>query len=115
MLTKLFNSIDNMDAAKFASFLTEDASFKFGSQPTVIGRKNIEKFVAGFFSSIKRLEHKVTRNFSEKNTLICEGIVTYTRLDEKNVSIPFVNFLEISGDKINNYKIYIDPTPLFAS
>ena len=114
MITKLFNSIDGMDAVKFASFLTEDASFTFGNQPTVRGRQNIEKFVAGFFTSIKKLEHKLTKSAQQNDTVICEGVVTYTRLDTKIVSIPFANFLEMSGDKIHNYKIYIDPTPLFA-
>lgn len=54
-LRKLFNAIDNMDAEAFASFLTQDASFKFANAPVVSGRENIRKAVSQFFSAARTL------------------------------------------------------------
>ncbi len=45
---------------------------------------------------------------------MCEGLVTYTRLDGSQVTIPFVNVFYLRGDKIARYLIYIDNGPLFA-
>ena len=45
---------------------------------------------------------------------MCEGLVTYTRLDGSQVAIPFVNVFYLRGDQIARYLIYIDNGPLFA-
>jgi hypothetical protein len=45
---------------------------------------------------------------------VCEGLVTYTRLDGSQVIVPFVNVFYLRGDKIARYLIYIDNGPLFA-
>jgi hypothetical protein len=46
--------------------------------------------------------------------MVCEGEVTYTRHDESEITLPFVNVFEFEGELISHYKIYADSEPLYA-
>jgi limonene-1,2-epoxide hydrolase len=115
LLNDLFAAIDNKDVDGFAKFLTADASFRFGSAPAAEGADAIREAVGGFFTSIKALEHSVTRAIAEDSMLFCEGSVTYTRHDGSTVTLPFADVFEMDGDRIATYKIYMDIAPLYAA
>ena len=116
LLRNLFAAIDAKDVDGFAEFLTPDASFRFGSAPAAAGADAIREAVGGFFTSIKALEHTVTRAFADGSTLFCEGSVTYTRHDDSAVTLPFADVFEMSADGlITDYKIYMDIAPLYAA
>jgi len=110
----MFASIDAKDGAAFVSYLTDDASFRFGSAPPVQGRDAIQAAVEGFFDTILGCAHEIASTFQCDDTVICEGEVTYQRHDKSRVTLPFADVLEYEGDLIAYYKIYIDISPLFA-
>ena len=110
----LFAAIDAQDGAAFVAFLTDDAVFRFGSAPPVKGRSAVQAAVEAFFGSIAGLSHEIYRTLRDGSTLVCEGEVTYTRHDGSSVAIPFADVFEYAGDKIAEYKIYIDIGPLYA-
>ena len=110
----LFAAIDAQDSAAFVGYLTDDAVFRFGSAPPVQGRAAVQAAVEGFFSSIAGLSHAINKSLRDGCTLVCEGEVTYTRHDGTTVAIPFADVFEYAGDKIAEYKIYIDIAPLYA-
>lgn len=105
---KLFESIDKKDAAGFASFLTEDASFRFGSAQAVSGRANIDKAVTDFFLTMQSLRHNILNVWDEADTLICEGEATYVMPDGRQITLPFVNIFKMKDGLIADYRIYID-------
>ncbi|HSD70662.1 MAG TPA: nuclear transport factor 2 family protein [Woeseiaceae bacterium] len=113
-LDALFSAIDSSDAVRFADFLAEDALFRFGSAPPVHGRTAIRNAVAGFFSSIAGCRHTVHKVWSGPDTLVCEGEVTYRRLDGSEISLPFADTFERRDKLITGYRIYIDIAPLYA-
>ena len=113
-LDDLFAKIDAKDTERFLEFLTDGASFRFGSAPPVHGHEEIRVAVDGFIASIAGSKHKLTRIIDDAGVLICEGEVTYTRHDATEVTLPFANFLELEGELISNYKIYADAGPLYA-
>jgi ketosteroid isomerase-like protein len=113
-LIPLFEAIDAKNVQKFASFLTDDVSFRFGNAPAVVGRTEVAKAVAGFFASIQGLRHRLTEVWREPNTMICEGQVTYTRLDGRVLEVPFLNVLRTRGQLVADYRIYIDVSALYA-
>ena len=110
----LFVAIDSQDGAAFVSFLTDDAVFRFGSAPPVQGRAAVQAAVEGFFASIAGLSHSIDRTLGEGDTHYLEGEDTYTRHDGSQIAIPFVDVFEYEGEKIAEYKIYIDIAPLYA-
>ena len=109
----LFAAIDTNDAASFVSYLTEDAVFRFGSAPPVQGREAIREAVAGFFSTIAGCRHTIRNSLCTRDTLVCEGEVTYRRHDSSEITLPFTDVFEYEGDLIAHYKIYMDITPLY--
>jgi limonene-1,2-epoxide hydrolase len=114
-LDNLFAAIDAKDTERFLGFLTDEASFRFGSAPAVQGKEAIHSAVGGFFSSIADLRHDLARSVAEDEVVICEGEVTYTRHNSTRITLPFVNVLEFDGELIADYKIYMDVGPLYDS
>ncbi len=110
----LFNSIDAKDAQGFVEFLTDDATFYFGNAPGVHGSAGIADAVAGFFATIKALNHTLTLTIAKNDVVVCCGDVAYTRHDGSNVTLPFADTFLLHNDKVSEYRIYMDVTPLYA-
>jgi limonene-1,2-epoxide hydrolase len=108
----MFAAIDRKDSTAFVGYLTDDAVFRFGSAPAVHGRDAIQAAVDAFFDSIAASAHSIRQTLTSGNTRVCEGEVTYTRLDGGSVTLPFADVFEYNGDRIAEYKIYIDIAPL---
>ena len=113
-LNDLFSAIDSKDAERFATFLTDDVTFRFGSAPAVSRKADVQRTVSEFFSAIHSLSHRITQVWREPGVVICEGEVTYVRTDGGRVPLPFVNVLRTRGTLVADYRIYIDASALWA-
>ena len=113
-IDELFASIDGMDADRFVSFLTDDAIFRYGSNAAMEGKDAVREGVAGFFTTVKGLSHTLEGVWAHPDAVFAKGIVHYTRHDDSTVSIPFCNCFTMEGDKVKEYLVYIDPTPMAA-
>ena len=96
------------------AYLTEDAVFRYGSQEAVHGRAAIGEYVSGFFGSIEALQHHVTETWEGESSLVCQGEVTYTKMDGADVTLPFVNVFRFAKGRVRDYLIHIDPSPLMG-
>ncbi len=114
-LQQLFATIDSGDAVAFARFLTPHGSFRFGNAPPAVGRVAIEAAVAGFFTSIRRCDHRLLRCWIAPGSEAVQGEVTYTRLDGSRLTVPFVNVFLLEGALIRDYQIHIDASQLYAT
>ncbi len=112
-LRSLFAAIDAKDTDRFLGFLTDEATFRFGSAPAVRGRSAIRAAVDGFFKSIAASHHTLSQTVRDGDVMVCEGEVTYTRHDGSQLSLPFANVFELDGGIISAYKIYVDAGPLY--
>jgi ketosteroid isomerase-like protein len=110
----LLAAIDAKDTYKFLSFLAEDGEFVFGNAPAAVGQAAIGAAVSGFFGMIGRSQHQLLHAWEGKDSAVCEGLVTYARLDGSQVTLPFVDVFHFRGGKIGRYQIYMDVNPLFA-
>jgi ketosteroid isomerase-like protein len=113
-LGSLLAAIDGKDTETFLEYLSDDALFRFGSAPAVRGSETIRAAVDGFFDTIKGSTHSLTNTLVNGSTLVCEGEVTYQRLNDSKLTLPFVNVFELDGELISDYKIYIDIAPLYT-
>lgn len=109
---QLFAAIDRRDADAFASHLAEDVVFQFGNAAPVAGRAAVREAVAGFFGSIAGLAHTLEQGWTTPDAVIVRGQVTYTRHDGSTLTVPFANLLELAGDGIARYGIFIDISAL---
>ena len=104
---ELFLSIDRRDTDAFLAFLSDDVVFRFGNAAPVQGKAAVGAMIQGFFESIAGLRHEVLEVWEEPETVICHGIVTYTRADASTLSVPFANILQYTGDTIREYLIFV--------
>lgn len=111
----LLASIDSKDTAAFLAFLTEDGEFRFGNGPAAVGHAAVGAAVAGFFGTIRGSRHQLRKVWEDADSAVCEGDVTYTRLDGSTLTLPFVDVFYFRGDKIARYLIYMDVNPLFQA
>jgi limonene-1,2-epoxide hydrolase len=109
----LFNSIDTKNTDKFVTYLTEDAIFSFGNSPSVEGNSNIHAAVGGFFESIKDIKHTNLQTIISEGFIVVRGSSTYTRHNDTLLTVPFCNVFDMQGEKIKNYRIYIDLSQLY--
>ncbi len=112
-MRELYSAFDDMDAEGFANLFTEDAFFRFGSAAPATGRANIREAVAAFFSTIEALHHDVTEVWDHGDVSIAEVEVTYTRKDGDHVTLPAADIVRRSGDRIRDYRIFMDRSGLY--
>jgi ketosteroid isomerase-like protein len=112
--TEVFADVDRMDAKAFASYLAEDCLLRFANADEVVGRDAIEEAIAGFFSTIKGLSHHIVEQWEVDDTTIVQLEATYTRMDDRRVTLPAVTIYRRGGDLIDEYRIYIDLAPIYA-
>ncbi|MCX7878493.1 MAG: nuclear transport factor 2 family protein [Ignavibacteria bacterium] len=113
-LENVSSIIDSKDSKRFSELITEDGVFRFGNAEEVKGRKAIEETVEAFFKIIKACKHEILNFWEKEGSIVWEGKVTYTRADDKVVSVNFANIFYMKGELIEKYYIFIDNSPLFA-
>ena len=112
-LSDLFCAIDQKDTTSFTSFLAEDCVFRFGNMPSVQGRTNIREFVNGFFDSIKSLSHEIDEQWDIPAGKVCHGMVSYTRMNDSVLTVPFSNIFKLNDGGIDEYLIFADTSRLY--
>ncbi len=115
----LFRAIDSMDAPRVAKAFAEDGSFRFGNSEPAVGREQVEQSVSGFFSMIRGLSHEITGVWSGRweggEVKSVEAEVTYTRKDgTRTQALPVTSTVRMDGDRIKDFRIFMDVSPLFA-
>ena len=118
-IVDLFGAIDAMDAATMAKAFTEDGIFRFGNGEPVRGRQELEQAVAGFFTTIGGLSHEITGVWTGQweggEVTSVESDVTYTRRNGTVVGpLPASTTIRRRGDQIQDYRIFMDVSPVFA-
>lgn len=115
VVQQVFQAVDARDADAFASHLTPDVTFRYGNSPVVTGRDGTRQAVAQFFDAVKTLRHELLAVWTQDDMVFCKGEVSYVRHDDSKAGpFPFFNLFRMRGDRIAEYLIYVDISPLFA-
>jgi ketosteroid isomerase-like protein len=112
--TEVFADVDRMDAKAFASHLADDCLLRFGNADEVVGRDAIEESIAGFFTTINGISHQIVDQWDVDDTTIIQLEATYTRKDDRKVTLPAVAVWRRGSDLIDDYRIYVDLAPVYA-
>jgi ketosteroid isomerase-like protein len=109
----LFADIDSMDPDRFAAHLADDVVFRFGNAAPVRGRAAVRETWAGFCETVAGVRHDLRAQWDTGDAVIAEADVTYTRNDDRLVTVPVVTIYR-GGALIDDYRVFIDLAPLFA-
>jgi ketosteroid isomerase-like protein len=110
----LFADIDTMDPDRFAAHLADDVVMRFGNAEPVRGRAAVRDTWAAFCETIDGVEHDLVEQWSTDTATIVESNVTYTRKDGSRVTVPVATIYREDGDRIADYRVFIDLAPLLA-
>lgn len=116
----LFRAVDDMDASTFAKAFVDDGTFRFGNGEPVVGRDQVEANLSAFYDTIGGLQHEILGVWSGlwDGGAVCsvEAAVTYTRKDgTRTQAIPVTTTIRLVGDRIADYRIFMDASPLFTA
>jgi len=109
-----YSVVDSMNVEEFAALHTEDVRLRFGNAETVVGRDAVVQGIANFWGAIKGLRHNFVQTWDEGDVEIVEALIDYTRHDGKVVTLPCTSILRKRGDLLQDLRIYMDVSPVFA-
>lgn len=112
-VTEVYQAIDSADAKKFASFFTQNGSFRFANNPEVTGKEEVEAYVDGFFKSLKEVSHSNLESWNSGDVIFVNGTVLYTRHNNTMLELPFSCTWKMQGKLIGQYLIFIDSSELY--
>jgi ketosteroid isomerase-like protein len=115
-LDRFTAAIDTMDVELQLGFFTEDASFTFGNNPPMIGHDGIRDGINAFFRNLHGIRHTVPRSWQpSSDVVVAEYTTTYVRLDDTEVTLNASGVFQLRGERIAEYHVYTDLSPLFAA
>lgn len=110
--------VDQKDAAGFVAAFVDEGRLRFGNNPPLNGRQEIEKAIAQFFQAMITLRHQFEIISCAGKKAFLEASVTYLRHDNRTVTVPAMTVFELEkrGDELmaTDCRIYVDLAPLFA-
>ena len=111
----IFEKVDAQDIPGVAGYFAEDAIMIFGNAEPLVGRRAIVEANEQFYTSITAIRHSIRNEWTVGDTTILELEVTYTRLDDKDVTLPAVSLWHTTDGLITDYRVFYDPSPVFAT
>lgn len=112
---ELFQDVDAMDRDRIGPWLSADYEARFGNNPPSVGKEAALNNSARFWQTIRAMRHEVEDVLIDGNRAVSLAIVTYTRLDGSEVSMPVATAVRRSGEReIDRLWIYTDLAPLFG-
>lgn len=108
----ILSAVDAKDSEAFVGYLTDDATFKWGARPEVVGNDAVKEYVDAFLDMFEGTRHVLHETMETGDTRVCRGEVTYFTKDGREIPTPFCNVFHMEGERIRDYLIYLDPSPL---
>jgi ketosteroid isomerase-like protein len=110
----IFAAFDARDVAALAELMTDDVRLQLGNSDVVNGKADFVDALGAFFASVAGFRHTVTNVWSERDAIIAELRVHYTRLDGTELTLPCCNVFRLRGGAVADYRVYMDITPVYA-
>ena len=111
---RYYSAVDSMNVEEFTALHTEDVRLRFGNAETVVGRDAVVGGITDFWGAIKGLRHNFVQTWDDGDVEIVEALIDYTRHDGKVVTLPCTSILRKRGDLVQDLRIYMDVSPVFA-
>jgi ketosteroid isomerase-like protein len=110
-----FRDADTLHLPTLMSWFADSIDLRLANMPPIHGREGAQQAFEQFWSSLKGMSHQREQLVVDGDCAMQGSIVTYTRLDDKAVSMPVASHLRRTSDgRLDRLWIYIDLAPLFA-
>lgn len=103
------------DIVAFFGFFTDETQFRMANADIVVGKDNIMAWVGQYLGAVAGMRHEIVEEFYNDDTAALRVNVTYTMQSGASFTLPAVTRTRIKGDKVVEYLIYMDPSPVAAA
>jgi ketosteroid isomerase-like protein len=107
-------AFDAEDIAGLAEMMTDDVRLQLGNADAVEGKPAFVEALQAFIASVARVRHVVTDVWSDREALIAELEVHYTRLDGAKLTLPVCNVFRLRDGLVADYRVYMDIAPVYV-
>lgn len=112
-MVDMFAAADTMDIPKTLRYLTDDVEFRFANAPTFHGHAQVTQGLTTLFETVKKLRHTIVGVHNCGDVWAVETVAHYVDRWGRSFSYPACNLMELRGDRISVYKIFIDNSEMF--
>jgi ketosteroid isomerase-like protein len=109
----IFGAFDAKDISGLAALATDDVRLQIGNSPVVDGKAAFAQSIEEFVGSVAGFGHTITSVWSDRDALIAELEVHYTRLDGRQLTLPCCNVLRLRDGLVADYRVYMDINPVY--
>jgi limonene-1,2-epoxide hydrolase len=110
-----FRSVDEMRLDDFAALFTADGTMTFGNGQPTVGPDAIKGALGDFYRILRGVRHELRGAWIAGDVSINEAVVHYTMTDDSVVPIPVTSVLRWDGDRVRDWRIYMDVAPVFEA
>ncbi len=114
LVRRLIALAESNQPEEYIKFFTDDAIYQVGNSQPVIGGTGILQLLPAILQKIDHVNHNIKHLWEVGDTVICEAEVIYTRKDGKVLSVPNLNLIHFTGNKIDRYQAFIDASIAFS-
>ena len=112
-MVDMFAAADTRDIPKTLRYLTDDVAFRFGSAPTLHGHAQVAEALTTLFETVKKMRHTIVGVHNCGDVWAVETVAHYEDRYGRTFSYPACNLMELRGDRMSVYKIFIDNSEMF--
>jgi ketosteroid isomerase-like protein len=110
----IFGAFDAKDVSALVARMSDDVRLRLGNAEPVEGKSAFVEAVNAFLGSVAGFRHEVLEIWSDRDAVIVELDVHYTRLDGGEVTVPCCNVFRLRDGLVCDYRSYIDATPVYS-
>jgi ketosteroid isomerase-like protein len=116
LVRRMFEAGESMNVNNFAAFYGEGSRYQFSNFPVAHGPQGIIDASQDFIKTVKKVVHHIENIWEvDDHTVVVEMTVTYDRFDGKSFTLPCCDTIRIKDGKVQDLKIFMDITPVFAA
>ncbi len=115
---EFFAVVDSRQPEKIATYMTDDVRLQMANMEPSVGVDALKAAFQAAANRFKSINHKIqgvwAGQWESGDVVSVEAIVSYELPSGKVVELPCTSTLRLKGEKIADYRIFIDPSPAFG-
>ena len=113
IIKEVFAAVDAREPRALTEYFTPDIRFRFGNLPVIEGQQAVEAMLADFYDYVKELRHDIVGIHPSGDVWVVETVPHYVDAYGRSFNFPACNLFVVRGDKISEYKIFVDNSIMF--
>ncbi|MCW5977358.1 MAG: nuclear transport factor 2 family protein [Bryobacteraceae bacterium] len=115
IIRRMFLAGESMQVENFVKYFNDDAVYQFSNFPISYGPQGIINSSGTFLEKVAACVHNVENIWEiDSETAVVEMTVTYTRKDGRVHTLPCADTVRIKNGKVQELRIFMDISPVFA-